>query len=252
MNQTVILRSAREIQFDQCGDVPVLLVAQTAAALVRPTAAAERDDLVARAQALEQVVGAKSQEVAVWLLGEINRWLADVEKERKAVKDPFFQFGKKIDQAAADFVAALESEKTRLQQLLSDFQAEQERTAREEQDRQEAELRRIAEEEAALRQQQAAGQITDQAAEQRQAELNQQAAAALTIVEPIRADGMMVKKVRKFRVLDIHALYKARPELVSLEPRTAVINTVIRATESIVPIPGLEIFEEHNVTARAR
>jgi hypothetical protein len=252
LNQTLILRSAREIQLDKCGDVPVLLAEQTEAALVRPAAAAERDELVARSQALEQVVGAKSQEVAVSLLGEINRWLGDVEKERKAVKDPFFQFGKKIDKAAADFIATLELEKTRLKKLLSDFQAEQERKAREEQERQEAELRRIAEEEAALRQQQATGQIDAQAVEQRQTALNQEAAAALAIVEPVRADGMMVKKVRKFRVLDIHALYKARPELVSLEPKTATINAVIRATESIVPIPGLDIFEEHDVNARAR
>lgn len=66
---------------------------------------------------------------------------------------------------------------------------------------------------------------------------------ALTVAKPApQADGMTVRQVWKFEVTDIHALYRARPDLVSLEPRTREINSAM--SKGFRECPGLRIWSE--------
>ena len=64
-----------------------------------------------------------------------------------------------------------------------------------------------------------------------------------------KPDGISVKKVWKHKLIDIHALYAARPDLVTLEPKTNNINAAIRQ-DGVRQIPGLEIWEETETSVR--
>jgi chromosome segregation ATPase len=89
-----------------------------------------------------------------------------------------------------------------------------------------------------------------EAEQQRQAELAREAAAkeAAIIKAPVKAAGQVVRKVAKFEVTDIAALYAARPHLVRIEPNTAAINGVL--SSGVREIPGLRIWEEVQTQVR--
>ena len=95
--------------------------------------------------------------------------------------------------------------------------------------------------------------LTQEQAAAQQEKLTQAAIAAVEkpTTEPPRAAGMSIKPVRKFRVTDIHALYKAKPDLVELSPKTSAINAIIRSTDEIVAIPGIEQYADMDVSAKA-
>jgi hypothetical protein len=64
-----------------------------------------------------------------------------------------------------------------------------------------------------------------------------------------KAQKMTVRRVWKHEVTDIQALYAARPELCSIEPRTNAILAEIRGGMS--ECPGLKIWQEDDVTVRS-
>jgi hypothetical protein len=75
------------------------------------------------------------------------------------------------------------------------------------------------------------------------------APALASVQAPEKAEKMTVRMIWKHRVVNIQALLNARPEFVSLEPRTAAINAEIRGGTK--EIPGLEIWEEPDISIRA-
>ena len=186
-----------------------------------------------------------------------------MEDSRKKAKDPFFKIGKLIDGAAKEFVEQIDKEILRIKRLLSEYQRKVEEAAREEERRRQEELARIeAEERAAAKAIEAARAEIDsrgntaaaetQIAAQTQAmeRLALQAGAALVPAEVKKAEGSVVRKTWKFRVIDIHALYRARPDLVSVEPRTAEVNKVIREANGTTQLPGIETYQDIDVSAR--
>ena len=68
-------------------------------------------------------------------------------------------------------------------------------------------------------------------------------------VVPKRAEGMIVKKVKKFRVVDAHALYLARPDLCDIQVSVSRVNAALRV-EGTASLPGLEVWEETEATVR--
>ena len=65
----------------------------------------------------------------------------------------------------------------------------------------------------------------------------------LTITKPApQSEGMTVRQVWQFEVTDIDRLYRARPDLVSLEPRTREINSAM--SKGFRECPGLRIWSE--------
>lgn len=84
------------------------------------------------------------------------------------------------------------------------------------------------------------------------AEQAAKARAAQVMNAPVKAapkiEGVSVRKVWRFEVTDIRALYAARPDLVDLIPRTREINTAIAAGTQI---PGLKAWQEAETRVRA-
>jgi len=60
--------------------------------------------------------------------------------------------------------------------------------------------------------------------------------------------GRGITKRWTFEVEDLDALYKARPDLVKIEPRTREINAEVAA--SVREIPGIRIYQESSVALR--
>jgi colicin import membrane protein len=228
--------------------------------LCNPESLAIRDAVVAEAENVEQVIDGESQEIAVATLAKVNGMAKQIEDRRALDKAPFLKIGKWIDATAAEFKKPLEQQAQRIRKLLSAYQVEVERKAAEERRRQQAELDRIEAEKRRIEQEAAAAAAAAKteaeakaAAEEaalRQAQLNVQAAAAVTTPEVTRAEGMRVRHPWKHEVTDAKALYAARgEELVELKPRTAAITKIISSSEGKIQLPGVRFWQETDVNA---
>jgi hypothetical protein len=212
-----------------------------------------------------------SQEIAAAALSNIKGILKALESSRTDIKRPVLDLGKLIDAKAAEFAQELIAEAQRLHGAIqTHFRNEKEKADAERRmaealeakrrAKAEEEARRVAEE-AKKAEQAALNAKTEAEAARLDAEAKakaeaatkaQQAAenvASAPVAAPVRAEKMTVRTIWKHRVTDITALLKARPEFVSLEPKTALINAEIRGGAR--DIPGLEIWEESDVTVRA-
>lgn len=219
---------------------------------------------------------------------DIKRLLKEVEDGRKAVKAPVLDIGRKIDAAAAEFTATLEAEANRLTGLLTAYETQQRRIAAEAEAKRQAEIRkqeaeaRAAQaeierkareaEQARLAAERAAREATNAEArakaqeEARKAQEEQAKAAAekakreeadrLQQAELMRApaptvarpSGVSASTPWTFEVVDLKALYAARPELVDLVIRRN--DTITRIRQGEREIPGLRIYQDTKVVVR--
>jgi hypothetical protein len=218
-----------------------------------------RDRLLEGARFVTTVADASDQEIAVRLLRDMKEHLNGVESARKRVKEPILTAGKKVDSLAAAHCEPLQAEFDRVSSLVAGFQAiERARVAAEEEKRRQEVFRLENErrEAALLAAKAASGMQTEadlakaiaaeEAAREATAVADQVIRAPLPAV--IREEGMVMRKKLDFIVEDIHAVYRARPELVKLEPNRAVILSLC-TIKSVVP--GLKFTEELKATVRA-
>jgi len=149
------------------------------------------------------------------------------------------------ERQAAEQLAREEADRIRL----AGEQAEREAAAREAQITNEADLAKAVEQEAARKAESARQQaLADAAAEEaRKASEASQAALRAPLPEARKIGGMPVQKKLRFEVTDIHALYKARPELVKLEVKPSAILATCFASQLI---PGLKLWEEEVASTR--
>lgn len=234
------------------------------------------------------VTDADTQAEVTNAVREIKRLLKEVEDGRKTVKAPVLDIGRKIDGAAEEFCQPLIVEEKRLTALLTTYQVEQQRLAREAEAKRQAELARQQEEErkkreeierqareaeiarlAAERAEREAKTAEDRAKAQEASRKAMEEAAALAAQKEKEAEaarlqqaeflrapspaapkaaGTAVSQPWVFEVLDIKALHAARPELVDLVVRRNDITTRIRQGER--DIPGLRIYQDTRVTVR--
>lgn len=209
---------------------------------------------------LDVVTTPAQQDYAVAALRDIKSLIKRIETARVEIKAPVLKLGKDIDHAAQTFTAELLAEERRLTGLVSGYQSEQLRIAREAEAKRIAELQRIENErlkaEAEVRRQAdeairkaktlEAAEAAAKAEQERLARAAQsaQVAASQVIAAPVvaRAEGMAVRSAPKFRVTDIRSLAFARPDLVRIEPNAEAINREIRAGN--LNITGLECWME--------
>ncbi len=78
--------------------------------------------LLSAAAHIQSIAEVSIRDVATIRAGEIKSHLADVEKTRKEIKEPFFRTGQAIDKAAAEHVKELELELSRLNNLVGSFE----------------------------------------------------------------------------------------------------------------------------------
>lgn len=231
---------------------------------------------VLKAEALERaaligtVTNAEQNEYAARVQRDLQAVVKAVEVDRKRVKEPFLDMGRRIDAAAREFVAELEEEYRRIGECCQEFaakererflaeqrrvQEEQERVLREQRKAEEEARAKAAAEAAAARNE--AERIAAQKRAEEQAKLIAERAAqeleAITPAAlPTKADGQVVKPVWRFEVTDVWLLARTSPGLVRIEPNRSEINEVITrlAAAGEPKIPGLRIWNEVQVTTR--
>ena len=207
---------------------------------------------------------------------DLAAFRVQLEKSRKAVKEPVIELGRKIDEAAEKFGADCAAEEKRITGLGQAYAAEAERVRREKAEAErraaEAAARAAAEEarrvEAAAAAERARIAAEARAAETAQADLvrraqaaeaeriaaqqaaarAQAAAAAATEATQFASPAVDGVKVElDYEVEDIHALYMEVPSLVDLTPRRreilAMLNR-IAASGAVPQIAGLKVVEK--------
>ncbi len=207
---------------------------------IAPDAIERRAELITAATTIAQVTNEDESHQASFHLRKLAALRIEVEKARKAVKEPVLAVGKRIDTAAKEFLAQVDLEEGRLRKLIGAHATEQARIRadKEAAERRAAEEARRAREEAEAAAAAAANtrKLSDIAAA-REAERELKAARLARMVAADETnDARVADNVRfawDYTVVDIHALAKARPELVRIEPRRAELIAAIKeAAES--------------------
>ncbi len=253
-------------------------------AIAKPDIVERRDTLVARARAIEAITSDEQVTVITEIASLIKGLRGEIEKSRKALKDPVLIIGAAIDKVAKETMNEALKEMIRLEDLLGAYQAHKEQKVAAERHRIEAEAcrireeaerkARIAEEEARKAQETlakteasddiAAALDAEVKAAQRESEAREAQARAETtprFTAPLptapKISGAAVRTVWDFEVIDLDALYKALPLAVNLTPKPLVIKEAIKTAERQAAgqpfsIPGLKLFKSTKVATLSR
>lgn len=227
---------------------------------IAPSAEEAKTQLLALSALVTHVADNDESAKAQFASRQLAAMRIAVEKCRKEVKEPVTRIGKTIDETAKKFLAELEAEEKRIIKLVGDHAAEVARRKAEK----EREERRLADEARAAREAEAAaaakaqssGKISDliaakQAEKERQETLASRMAASEAVAETSVASG--VRFTWDFEVEDIHELYKAEPELVSLSAKTFLIIAALKELEAEglpIEIAGIRAFKKPVVSSR--
>jgi hypothetical protein len=224
------------------------------------SAVTKQVELVGRARLSERVTNPAEQSVAVDAARDIRTWVKEVRAAGKTLRDPLNRAAKQVKSIEDEYCAPLEREQERIERLVTDFQdkearrvAEEERHRAQETARLEAE--RLEREAAAVW---AASDITDEQqldaaieaeCQAKEAEAKLQKAIAVPLPEVRKAGGVATRKVLRWEVTDLHALYAARPELCKIEPKASAIQATCVPE---MPVPGLRLWWENQTSVRTK
>ncbi len=219
-----------------------------------------RNALVLKSRKVTQITTASENAEAGQAVRNLRTHIKGVEAVRVELTKPLLEGQRLLKALADDHCSPLKDEVARVEALATNYmEAEQRRVAAAEALRrkqfEEAEAKRIAAEEAARK---AAEKMTTPAglakAEKLEAKAIASEAAVQTIIaqprpEMIKAKGQSMKQVLKYEVLDIRAVYAARPELCTIEIKpSAVLSTCVPE----FPVPGMKLWYENKATFASR
>jgi len=242
---------------------------------IQPDAFKRRAEAVESAKFIQSVTSEFAFNEAAAVSRELAGLRNEVEKSRKEAKAPVLDLGKKIDGAAAEFLAPIEAESARLRGEMTKFQAEQdrlrmeaERKRREEEEKvRRAEEARLAEirrqeEEARRAEANARNEAERRAAEERRKEMaaqaeaeaaaakqRQESAPVSVFVPQVKAAGVSVRKDWDFEITDIAAFAAAYPDLVTITPKRSDVLALLR--NGTRELKGARVFEATKIGVRA-
>lgn len=235
---------------------------------VKTEAIALKESLLQSALTVQKIESEPEVAQARALVKQLAAFRTQLEKSRKAVKEPVLEVGRKIDAAAEKFGAEVLAEEKRIIALGQAYAAEQERIRRQvaEKMRREAEeaARKAAEEARILAQQAAAAEAALRKSQNAEAEaiqraevemkkrieaereaarlkLEAQAVAAAAVFDAPAVAG--TKAEADYEITDINALRAAAPQFVELTVKRAVLLAFIKSSPG-VQIPGVKIVEK--------
>lgn len=229
---------------------PIIVPEIVGNALITPSAFDTRDSLVIDAAKIQTVVTTADAQLAGDALKELKAFLDKIETARKAVKAPVDALASEIQKLAKDLTSAVQEQYDRLKRINGTFLAEQQRLANEATQRARDEEQRILNE-AAERQRQieASGVRVESRVEKLEEkafnQIAQVRAEAATIAAPV-VSGISLRQEPDFDILDIHELYKSKPELVKLEVDRAALKSYLKKFPK-AEVPGVK----HWVTAKS-
>lgn len=219
-------------------------------------AKALRDKLLADAGTVTTVTDRLDADSATVVLRDLSKFLKDIEDSRETVKAPVLKVSREIDAIAKELVAKVRIEADRISKLCGTFEAEERRKAEDARRAAEAEAARIAFEAAkqtraaiaAAPTQEAGLKAADSIAGAAQVAIHEVKAAAVAIAPPKVAASTLRANVC-FEVTDMAAFYRAKPELVNLEPNGTAIRAILKANPNLV-VPGLRHWTEDKLNLR--
>lgn len=177
-----------------------------------------RNELVLEAKRITAIATAADNDTARNVAVELREHLKLVEASRVALGRPLLDGQRMLQRMADEHIARVQAELDRIQRLAATFlRAEQVRVAAETKARLEL----------------AAEAKTDE-------DFNVISNEAMP--SAARATGQQLKRVLKYEVLDIHAVYRARPELCKLEIKASAVNATCVPE---IPVPGLKMWFEN-------
>lgn len=235
---------------------------------VSVTAAAEslKDQALESSALVARVTNDEENEAAANALKRLKACTREVEKARKAIKEPFLDACRSLDAKAQAFSKELLEEEHRLGRLSADFETEKRENFRRIEAARAAEAERIERErfakEAEIRAEEqkrlAAAQSAKEAEriraefEAKQNAERERAAQALEAATPApvttKPEGVSARAVWDFEVTDVWTLARLHPGLVTVTPNRREILDVINT--GIREIKGLRIFEKTQLTVR--
>jgi hypothetical protein len=201
---------------------------------------------------------------AVERVREMKRFMAVAEACRVERKAPAINYGKRLDEIVANFVADIEAEivrldgdkKTRVKGLITIFNERE--FQRQEQERQRIENERIEAErktrEALEEQERLANKKKTTAAQSVQAEVNvEKAIENLNQIKNqapapvVKVAGLTAKRKLVYEILDPRLVYQSHPEYFDLVEKKSVINNSLFKGMNV---PGMRVTEEIDTTVR--
>ena len=213
--------------------------------LISPDVQTERDDLVQRAIKTKSVATAAENIYAGESVVRMRKHVKSTTSDRMTITRRFDDAKKVI----MDFFTAhndpLENEIIRLQRLGTAFvESENRRVAIEEQRRKEEYEAKLKVEMNALAAAEKASTPVQEMIANRKLDIAK--AATMEVInapepEAAKAKGQSFKQVLKHRVIDLHKIYKCRPELVRLEINVSAVNSTCHPN---LPVDGLELWFE--------
>ena len=231
---------------------------------IAPEAEERKLELLVQAATITEVTSNDESADAQFVSRQLAAMRIEVEKSRKAVKEPVNRIGKLIDSTANNFIAAIEGEEKRITRIVGDHAEEVARIQREK-ERAEAQAfadARAAREaaDAAMDAAEATGRMGDiiaakEAERERLAAAAQRMMASNDLASTKVADG--VRFAWDFEITDINMLYLRDRSLVEITPRRAAIIALIRgcAESGRDPVDvfaalGIHAFQKPVVSSR--
>ena len=225
---------------------------------IAPEAFALRERALTKAANITAVTSHDESYEAGHRVKEIAALRNLVERSRKLVKEPVLEVGRRIDQAAKDFLADLTAEEGRIKQLIEShaYRLAEERRIAEEAERRAAAEARAAREAAEAAQQaaQTIGRIADVVAAQQAERSRLEALATRCAAAEETHAAKQPDEVRwawDFEVTDLAELARLAPALVRIEPNVSEIKRRIAQAVEQYTDPGNieEIFAAVGIRA---
>ena len=184
-----------------------------------------RNELAIEARKITSIATAGENDTARNIAVEIRTHVKEVEAARVSLTKPLLDGQRMLKKLSDDHIAPLEAELQRLQRLATVFLVEEEaRVAAEMAARLELAAEAVSDSDFAI--------ISNEA-----------------LPVEARAQGQTLRKVLKYEVLDIHAIYRARPELCNLTIKASAVNSTCVPE---LPVPGLRLWFENASTFSTR
>jgi len=207
-----------------------------------PDVLSKRDALLAEAKSIAVVSDEWSLEEAVGHLRTLQGLVKSVEKSRTEVKSPVLDLGRAIDAKAKEFVSQVEAEATRINRLVTEYQAEQRRIAAAAESARQAELvrieaekRRAAEEQERLRREAEAAEL------KRQQELDK-AEASFDETEESTAAAAAAEAAERKREAEA-AAEAERLRLAQLEEQRRAAQSTVAAPAKVSGLVTKEVWK---------
>ena len=205
------------------------LIARNDAALTvsfTDAAIALRNAALAISGVVGRVTNPDENTAAVVAQTEIQKIRSMAEKARKAAKEPVLEYGKRIDNAAKEFVKEIDEEMLRVSTLVGNYQTLAQAKERAAEQLRVQEIAKIEREKAEAIAKATSHEAVD-AIQAHYSEVAQQTAAVAAPAPPVRAEGQVVKTDWEITITNPYELAKFHPACVKIEARLSEIKMLL-------------------------